>query len=318
MLLGTCVAIAICRVIAPRNIVMVGLATMSPVAIILAGVAALVCLSALVRDRAAWAPWALALSGGFMVLHLVWFAPAVVGGQPPRPPGATPVRVMSINMLGGRADAGQIVEVARRADVDILVALEITDGGLRNLRDADISRLLPYHYGAAAPSPAGTMVFLRERAGPVVQLATSLGGLSLTTAVRGLPVRIVAAHPASPADFARWRSDLHTVAEAAATTSADLVIGDLNATVDTRPLRDLMARGGYRDGAELANIGWEPTFPANGVRRRLGIPIPAILPIDHVLVRADGGADRVRLVGIRGTDHAGVIADVWIPATGRG
>lgn len=316
-LLGVCVAVAVCRVLAPRNLAMVGLAAMSPLAAILAGVAASVCLSIIVQRNTPFIRWALALGVVLLVVDLVWFAPSVVGGQPPRPPGAVSVRVMSINTLGGRADAAHMVAAVRKADVDVLVATEITGGGLRNLQDAGVSRLLPYRYGQAAPSPAGTMVFLRERADQIVPLRTRLGAFALTTTVRGHPIRLLAAHPAAPTDFAAWRSDLDILSDAVRDASIDLLVGDLNATTDNKPLRDLMARGRYRDSGELANIGWEPTFPANGVRRRLGIPIPAILSIDHVLVRDDGGADRLRLVAIPGTDHAGVIGDVWIPATDR-
>jgi endonuclease/exonuclease/phosphatase (EEP) superfamily protein YafD len=316
-LLCVCAVIAICRVLAPRNLAMVGLGAMSPLAAILAGVAVVLCLSIIAQRRAPVVGWALLLGVALLIINLVWLAPSVGGGQPPRPPGAVPVRVMSINMLGGRADAAQIVRAAQRGDVDVLVATEITDGGLRNLHDAGVSGVLPYRYGQAAPSPAGTMVFLRERAEHILPLRTRLVAVALTTSIRSHPVRLLAAHPAAPTDFELWRSDLDTISEAVHDRSVDLLVGDLNATTDNKPLRDVMARGRYRDAAELANIGWEPTFPANGVRRRLGIPIPAILPIDHVLVRDDGGADRVRLVDIAGTDHAGVIADIWIPATER-
>lgn len=303
--------------VAPRNLAMVGLGAMSPIAAILAGAAAAVCLTIIVERDAPVLRIALAFSVLLLGLNLAWLAPSVIGGHPPRPPGAVSVRVMTINMLGGRGDAVRIVSAARQADVDILVATEITDGGLRNLQDAGVSRVLPYRYGVTAPSPAGTMVFLRSGAYQVVPLRTRLHAMTLTTTVRAHRVRLLAAHPAAPTDFALWRSDLRLISEAAASASVDLLVGDLNATTDNKPLRDLMTRGRLRDAAELANIGWEPTFPANGVRRRLGIPIPAILQIDHVLVRNDGGADGVRLVGVPGTDHAGLIADVWIPASDR-
>ena len=42
---------------------------------------------------------------------------------------------------------------------------------------------------------------------------------------------------------------------------ADLVVGDLNATPDHAPIREL-ADAGWRDAAELANEGWLPTWPA--------------------------------------------------------
>ena len=71
-----------------------------------------------------------------------------------------------------------------------------------------------------------------------------------------------------------------------------------------------MARGGYRDGAELANIGWEPTFPANRVRPWLGIPLPAVLPIDHVLATSSVRITSCRVGAAIGSDHFPLIFDI--------
>lgn len=317
VLIGACVAIAVARVLPSSRWFLVMLAAAAPLAPILAGLAVLLAASVLVRRDLRGFRWAFGLSGALLMVHLWWFAPLVVGGQPPRPPAAFAVRVMTINTLGGRADAGTIVRAANAGRVDVLVVTEVTADGLRHLADAGVGKELPYRYGEAAPSPAGTMVFLRRRGDVVTPTATNLKGYVVQTTVGSHTIRLVAAHPTAPTDLGGWRNDMSVIGAAARTANADLVVGDLNATLDHKQLRDLMAQGRYRDSAELLNAGWQPTFPANGIRRRLGIPAPGLVQLDHVLIRDDGGADRIRTVDVPHTDHTGVIVDVWLPATER-
>ncbi len=63
----------------------------------------------------------------------------------------------------------------------------------------------------------------------------------------------------------------------------DLVVGDFNATADHEPMRSL-ADAGYRDVGELANEGWQPTWPSGDAVELLGVSVPSLVQIDHVLV----------------------------------
>ncbi len=120
-------------------------------------------------------------------------------------------------------------------------------------------------------------------------------------------LELVAAHAYPPTHPAQWRADLAVVRSAAA--GADLVVGDLNATLDHRPLQRILDAG-LRDAAELTDAGWQPTWPANGDFRLVGIPLPPLVAIDHVLVGSRLAALATRTVTLDGSDHRALVAEV--------
>ena len=65
---------------------------------------------------------------------------------------------------------------------------------------------------------------------------------------------------------------------------------------------------GFRDAGEVANEGWQPTWPANHVSI---LPLlPPLVRIDHVLVGRALTSLGTETVDIDGTDHLAVIATV--------
>ena len=116
-------------------------------------------------------------------------------------------------------------------------------------------------------------------------------------------------HPYSPTVPGAWRDDHAAVVAAVDSERPDLVVGDFNATADHPPMRAL-ADLGYRDVGELANQGWQPTWPSSGARDVLGIPVPSLVQIDHVLVGPLLAAISMRTVAIADSDHRAVLADV--------
>ena len=86
-------------------------------------------------------------------------------------------------------------------------------------------------------------------------------------------------------------------------------MGDLNATVDHEPMRRL-ADAGYRSATELANEGWQPTWPAYGVVHVAGVEVPRLVQIDHVLLGRRMAALETHTLAIRGTDHRALVAEV--------
>ena len=75
-------------------------------------------------------------------------------------------------------------------------------------------------------------------------------------------------------------------------------------------LRRALLRAGTADAAERLNTGWQPTWPANGEFHLLGLPVPTLVQIDHVLVGPRLAALGVRIVWLDGTDHHGVLAEL--------
>jgi endonuclease/exonuclease/phosphatase (EEP) superfamily protein YafD len=124
-------------------------------------------------------------------------------------------------------------------------------------------------------------------------------------------LRLLAVHPRPPIGDARaWWSDQRAIRKAArAGRAPTMIVGDLNATMDHVPLRELAGRG-YQDAATQATSGWQPTWPAAGEVSRFGIPVPSLLPIDHVFLGVGIRASTTESVTVDGTDHRALVAAV--------
>ena len=118
---------------------------------------------------------------------------------------------------------------------------------------------------------------------------------------------VLGVHPVAPVDPAGWRADHGAILAQAEADDADLIVGDMNATPDHDVMRDL-DDAGFRDAAELANEGWQPTWPANHV----GIVpfLPPVIQIDHVLLGESMASLGTHTVDIGGTDHLALVATV--------
>ena len=71
-----------------------------------------------------------------------------------------------------------------------------------------------------------------------------------------------------------------------------------------------LADAGFRDVGELANQGWQPTWPSSGEVSLLGVPVPSLAQIDHVLVGPRLAAIGMHTHEIPGSDHRAVVAEV--------
>ncbi len=122
-------------------------------------------------------------------------------------------------------------------------------------------------------------------------------------------LHLLAVHPRPPTgDVDGWRTDHEVVRRAAsALDGPSLVVGDLNATTDHRPVRALLGDG-WADAATSARSGWQPTWPADGVVTRFGVELPSLFAIDHVLTRGGPRATRTESVTVDGSDHRALLA----------
>ncbi|MER7581860.1 endonuclease/exonuclease/phosphatase family protein [Kitasatospora sp. NPDC097691] len=103
---------------------------------------------------------------------------------------------------------------------------------------------------------------------------------NLTVDVGGHPVQLAAVHTCYPAGGTRrWAEDLHGLrAAATGRTRNTVMLGDFNATLDHRPMRDLVDTG-LADTHEELGAGLFPTWPQDHPDYR----VPAVIQIDHVL-----------------------------------
>lgn len=134
--------------------------------------------------------------------------------------------------------------------------------------------------------------------------------LTGATAARS-SVHLLAVHPRPPIGAAaQWRADQMVVRQAArGLERPTMVVGDLNATMDHAPMRELVGRG-YDDAATQARSRWQPTWPSAGVVSRFGVVVPPLLAIDHVLVNHGLHAVRPESYTVGATDHRALVAAI--------
>jgi len=243
----------------------------------------------------------LALTG--LAAHAWWFAPQVIGDNPAPTQGAERLTVMNANLYEGRADAQELVDAVRANHVDILVLEEITPQLLEEMDGLGLATLLPERVGEPDYMVAGTMILANRPLTDHVRLRTTFQGWEAKFG----SLTVLGVHPVAPVDPAGWRADHAAILAQAEADHADLIVGDMNATPD----HDVMRRlddAGFRDAGELANEGWQPTWPANHV----GVfpLLPTLVRIDHVLVSDAMASLGTHTETIKGTDHLALVATV--------
>jgi hypothetical protein len=242
-----------------------------------------------------------ALAG--LVLHGWWFAPQVSGDNPEPAAGAPRITVMNANLFAGEGDAQDVVDAVRSEHVDVLVVEEITPDELERLDAAGLAGLLPNRVGEPDRDVAGTMVFSNEQLGEPALLATQFHSYRVQVGT----LTLLAVHPTAPVLPQAWRRDHDLIRAEAVEKDVDLIVGDMNATPDHDVMREL-EDAGYRDAGELANEGWQPTWPANHVS--IFPLLPPLVRIDHVLLADTLASLGTHTVDIDGSDHLALVATV--------
>jgi endonuclease/exonuclease/phosphatase (EEP) superfamily protein YafD len=232
-----------------------------------------------------------------------------------RRPGATAagpatLTVLSLNVLGGRADTGAVAALVGREAPDLVV---LPEAGC-DYRDklAPLVADLGYRGWAATPvgvaDGRGVVVLAGPRAGDVrVRPGDGLHYRHLRVSGGVLGDRdLLAVHVTAPRRrrlAARWRRDLAQLARWTRADPAPVVAGDLNATLDNGPLRDALGRCVPAAVGLGALVG---TFPSS-------LPRWCGIQIDHVLVPAGTSTVHFAVHDVAGTDHRGVVARLRLP-----
>ena len=143
----------------------------------------------------------------------------------------------------------------------------------------------------------------------VRRLATPLGSWTMDVRTSTGVVHLLAVHARPPVgDASGWAADQVTLRSAAVGLDGPTVLaGDFNATLDHRPIRELAGRG-FDDAVVQARSRWEPTWPSAGEVSVLGLEVPSLLQLDHVLVNRALHATDTMSVALTGTDHRAVVA----------
>ena len=240
-------------------------------------------------------------------------APRALPDADPGPRDGVRLRVLTANLLKGGARADDLLRQARERDVDVLALQEFTPAAAAALAAGGVDGLLPHRHLGAEPGTTGSALYSRH---PLTGagLRRNAGGFAqayATVRVPGAaPVLVESAHPAAPyavAALGDWRTDLAAQPRATPDGPVRVLLGDFNATLDHRLLRDLVGSG-YRDAADALGAGLTGTWgPYDGDL------IPPVA-IDHVLADRRIGVRDVAVRGLPGSDHRTVYAELVLPA----
>jgi endonuclease/exonuclease/phosphatase (EEP) superfamily protein YafD len=230
-----------------------------------------------------------------------------------QPPAAGPVlRVLTANLLAGRAAAEAVAELVCRQHADVLFVQELTDQAAARLQQAGLGDLLPHR---VTQMPHGTRgsIYARYplRGGPPAAPPSAVRCTARLDLPSGQFVQLACIHaappkpPWSPAATARWRTQLSALP--APGEGPRILAGDFNATLDHAQFRRLL-RSGYLDAASQAGHGLSPTWgPQPG--RRL-----TLLAIDHILTDRRCAVLTTSAHRLTGSDHRALYAELRLPA----
>jgi len=255
--------------------------------------------------------WAIAAITGVALAALVLaVAPRALDG--PQLAGAAPpdrrLVVMAANLRLGEADAGSVMALVRRYDVDVLSLVELSPAAAARLDAAGARRLLPGRVLAPGFYARGIGLMARRPLTAVGEPRPVDGRVEVALALPGgQKLRLVAVHPIPPTSSAKarvWRGQLLDLPDPAEGGVPNVLLGDFNGTLDNATLRDVLDRG-YVDAADATGAGLRPTFP-------VGPRLPPIT-IDHVLVPRAIAVHRVSVHEIHDSDHRALIAELVLP-----
>lgn len=228
----------------------------------------------------------------------------------PRPGASGPVlRVLTLNLYYGRADAEVVVARVREAGADVVFLQELTADAVTRLKQAGLDDLLPHTRLELRHGSGGSAIYSRFPLGegPRVAPVRAAQPTALLELPGGDAVELVCVHTSAPAlrrgGVARWRAEL------AALPPPDgpprVVAGDFNATLDHAAFRGVL-RLGYADAARQTGKALTPTW---GLPRR-----GAVLTLDHVLADRSCAVLAYSVHAVPGSDHRAVCAAIRLPA----
>jgi endonuclease/exonuclease/phosphatase family metal-dependent hydrolase len=228
--------------------------------------------------------------------------------------GGPELRVLTINLLVGRAAPDAVVALVRQADPDVLFLQELTIGAQTRLKQAGLEDLLPHaQIEHKDGGPRGSGIYSRHALseGPPLPPTFAAQPTALLELPGGEAVELVCVHPRAPAlrrgGSALWRAELAVLPPPG--KRPRVIAGDFNATADHAAFRDVL-RLGYADAAIQTGDALTRTWGRPGR--------DPLLTLDHVLVSRGCAVLSCSVHAVLGSDHRAVYAQIRLPAGGQG
>lgn len=242
-------------------------------------------------------------------LVVPWYLPPDDRAGPADTDGA--IVVLCANVLASNGDGDGLLGLVRETGPDLLVVVEVTPAWAEALSALDAS--YPYRVVEPRDDPHGIALYSKfplESSAVVDAVPLGNPDIVATAIVGGARLGIIATHPAPPLPESRFGArNLHldSLADLAAATPRPLiVVGDLNITMWSVHYRNLEERGGLVNARR--GFGVVPTWPT--------FLLPAMIPIDHVLVSPDIGVVDFDTGPRIGSDHLPIVATLLVPGAG--
>jgi len=216
------------------------------------------------------------------------------------------IRFCFANVFCDNYDYDAFLRQTVNADIDIMVLEEVTQGWLDAL--APLRQRLPFEFSRPHDNPAGMAILSRfPLTGMQTENFVSFGAptLSAIADVDGLPVKIIAAHPAPPLnEHFRQQRNLHIklLAERLRQEKGPhIVAADMNTTVWTNSYRQFVEITGMIDARQ--GFGICPTWPTK-YSSLLRIPLDYIFHSDDFMT--------IKFTSLEpfGSDHLAIIAEL--------
>jgi endonuclease/exonuclease/phosphatase family metal-dependent hydrolase len=227
----------------------------------------------------------------------------------PQPGACGPMlRVLTLNLYFGRADAEVVVARVRQVGADVLFLQELTADAVTRLKQAGLDDLMPHTQLDLRGGSRGSGIYSRLplSEGPSVAPVYMAQPTALLELPNGDTAELVCVHPVTPnpgrGGAAPWRTELAVLPPPGELPR--VLAGDFNATLDHAVFRDVL-RLGYADAALQAGKALSPTWgpPGKG----------PVLTLDHVLVDRSCAVLEYSVHVVPGTDHRAVFAEIQLP-----
>lgn len=233
--------------------------------------------------------------------------PRVFGDAQPGT-GGPELRVASVNLYYGEADAEAVVELVRRQKVDVLALQELTPDAAARLDTAGLGDELPHQLFESEAGADGSGLASRY---PLTGLSLAEDSVFQQPSASvqlpdGVTAEVVAVHAVPPVTrSAWWRSDLRGLPPKDKQGPVRILAGDFNASLDHAEFRRVLDHG-YVDAADQRGEALVATWP----QQRVAPPVT----LDHVVVDTRIAVTGFDVFDLEGSDHRPVLASLRLPA----